>query len=205
MSTVTSQAYSEGNKIVAGQVQTDVVSLAADTYYQGMPLRYEASATAAYVGTGNGTCTLISANSNILPGAWTLTFTAALVADLADPNGDIVFSGLTFADGDSTAVDVNGLRFTITDGSTAFTAGGVFTITVSSAGVYEYYADFNEVDGFYNGADARVLSTAGYGSVIVGGEVAEEGIVDGSGDQITLTAADRAALNGQGFYVKREA
>jgi hypothetical protein len=202
--TVVSQDYGDGNILIAGEVQTDVVSLAADTYYGGMPLRYEASATAAYVGTGNGTMTLISANSNVQPGAWTFTFTGALTGNLADPNGDIVGQNIALADGAATKIDVDGLRFTITDGATAFAATGVFTITVSSAGVYEYYADFNEVDGFYNGS-TKTLDSAGYGSVVLGGAIYEGGIVDGSGDAITITAADRAALAGQGFYVKREA
>lgn len=56
----------------------------------------------------------------------------------------------------------------------------------------------------YNGP-TRVLATAGVGSVILGGEINEDQLVDASGAAITLTEDQRAAYRDAGFFMKRTA
>lgn len=197
--------YDEGNKVIAGPVTLDQAApLVADKYYQGMPLKYEVDGTAAYVGTGNGTCTAITAGKGVKAGDWTFTFLAALLGYLSDPDGNIV-AYLSLVDGGAAAFDVGGLKFTITDGGTAFAAGGVWTITIGTGGKYEYTSDLYNVDAIYNGADERTLGSAGYGAIITGGEVWEGGLVNDSGTVLTLTEATRAALRKNGFYPRRAA
>jgi hypothetical protein len=203
MANPVTQAYSQGNILVAGPVSTDQVKLVADTYYQGMPLKYEIDGTAAVVGTGNGTATDITAGPKVPAGAWTCTFTAALVFDLADPAGNIV-GQFSVPNGGALDIDYNGLVFTITDGSTAWVATDVVTITIGTAGLFEYTSDLTETAAIFNGP-TTVLASAGYGSVIKSGEVYEAGIVDDSGDALTLTEATRAALGVNGFDVRRTA
>lgn len=190
-----------GRGLIAGWVSTRQVGLAADTYHVGMPLKYKASVAAAYVGTGNGTVTALSADARVAPGAWTLTMTAALVFDVADPDGNNVAVGLSIADGSSTAYDINGLKFTISDGGTAYAATGVWTLTVSAAGVY-VAEDDAAPDAIYNGTDGRVLAAPGTDDVIVAGEIAHAKLVDSDGDALTLTAAQIAAYRANGFYIK---
>lgn len=197
------QAYSNGNILIAGAITTDQKNLVADTYYQGMPLKYEIDGTAAVVGTGNGTATLITAGAGVKPGAWTCTFTAALVFDLADPDGNIV-GQFTVPDGGALAIDIDGLKFTITDGGTAWVATDVVTITIGTGGKYEYTSNLDEISAIFNGPTV-VLSSAGYGSVITSGEVYQGGIVDDSGDALTITEAGFASMRKEGFYVRRTA
>jgi hypothetical protein len=203
MANPTTQVYDDGNDLVAGRVETDQVALVADTYYLGMPLKYEIDGTAAVVGTGNGTATDITANANVAAGAWTCTFTAALVFDLADPAGNIV-GQFSVPNGDSLDINYNGLVFTITDGSTAWVATDVVTITIGTGGKFEYQSDLSAVDAFFNGP-ATVLASAGYGSVIKSGEIYQAAIVDDSNSAITLTEATIAQLAKDGFIVKRTA
>ena len=204
MSTPTEQDYSAGNKLIAGIVFTEQENLAADVYYNGMPLSYDGTTTAAApVGTGNGVATVLSAAAGVPAGAYTLTATAALVFDLADPDGNILATGLTVPNGSAAAFDVAGLRFTLTDGTTPWVAADVITITVSAAGVYSYY-DGGTIDAFYNGA-TKTLASAGYGSVIVGGELYEGGMVTGANVVITMTVALRAQMRANGFYPRKVA
>lgn len=195
--------YSEGNILVAGEIRSAQVPLVADTYYQGMPLKYEVdgSAAADAGNTGNGTVTAITAGPDVPAGAYVLTMTAALVAKLEDPNGAVLAAGLSLTDGGAETYNINGLSFTVTDGGTAFAADDFFTITVGTAGKYEYTT--GAPDAIYNGEDARVLSSAGTGSVLIGGEIYEGGVVDDSGDAITFTEASRAAYAAKGFFVKQ--
>lgn len=203
MANPVSQVYDDGNNIIAGMVLTDQVALVADTYYEGMPLKYEIDGTAAVVGTGNGTATAITAGPGVLAGAYTCTFTAALVFDLADPSGNVI-GQYTVPNGGSLEVNANGLIFTITDGSTAWVAADVVTITIGTGGKFEYQSDLSAVDAIFNGPTV-VFASAGYGSVIKWGEVYEAGIVDDSGDALTLTESTIASLGKDGFYVKRKA
>ncbi len=199
-----SQALNSGNKLIAGQVWTEQVNLAADVYYLGMPLKYVGAATVdAITGTGNGTVTALSADANVQPGEYVLTMTGALVAQLANPDGEIIAGGIALVDGGAQEFNVNGLHFTINDGSTAYVAGDYFTITVAATGAYAYDAD-GPFDAFYNGP-TKTLSSAGYGFVITGGEIFEGGIVDDSGDALTITAGMRANMRANGFAPRQEA
>jgi len=56
----------------------------------------------------------------------------------------------------------------------------------------------------YNGdEDGRVLSASGVGSVIVAGDISEEGLVDNAGAALTLTEDQRWAYRDAGFYMKK--
>ena len=194
--------YTEGNILVAGEIRSAQVPLVADTYYQGMPLKYEVDGSVvAGSNTGTGTLTAVTAGPDVAPGAYVVTLTAALVAKIEDPNGAVLAAGLPLADGAAETFNINGLRFTITDGGTAFVAGDLFTVTIGTAGKYEYTT--GTPNAIYNGADARVLSSAGVGSVIIAGEIYEGGVVDDSGTAITFTEASRAAYAAAGFFVKQ--
>lgn len=194
--------YGEGNKLIAGKITGDPTApLAADTYHQGMSLKYSATPTATGPGTGNGTCTALSASADVKVGDWSLDFSAALVADLIDPDG-VKVGTYNLVDGGATVIEYKGLRFTITDGATAFSAASAFTISVP-LGNYGYTASLFEAEAFYNGRDGRILSTAGYGAIITGGEISEGGIVNDSGVVVALTTAVRAALRSKGFEPRR--
>lgn len=93
--------------------------------------------------TGDGTITLSTvAAGPIVPlvGAYVLTVTTAVaeggVWSLTDPNGAIVATSLTMTvgAGASTAFEVAGLEFTVTDGATDFEAADFFTLTVAADG-----------------------------------------------------------------------
>lgn len=68
---------------------------------------------------------------------------------------------------------------------------------------YEYSATGSEISAIFMEDESRVLAAAGYGSVIVGGEVFEGGFVDDSGDALTLDDDYKAAASVRGFYIKR--
>lgn len=95
----------------------------------------DASATKAAGGgnTGNGTMGAVVITTPAPPtppayiaGVYTVKFTAATAFQLIDPNGDVVGTGAT-----GSAVNINGIGFTITAGGTAFVAGDTFTITIT--------------------------------------------------------------------------
>jgi hypothetical protein len=198
MANPTTQEYSSGQKLIAGIVTTEQENLAADVYYRGMPLKYVGVATVgAITGTGNGTVTALSADANVQPGAYVLTMTAALVAQLANSDGEIIAGGIALIDAAATKINVNGIHFTVTDGATPFGAGAYFTITVSGVGSYAYDAG-GPFNAFYNGP-TKTLSSAGYGSIITSGEIYEGGIVDDSGDALTITDGMRAQMRSSGF------
>lgn len=204
MANPTSQALEGGNNLIAGKVTTEQVNLAADAYYIGMPLKYVGSVTVSEItGTGNGTVTELSADANVEPGEYVLTMTAALVAQVENPDGEVIAGGLALTDGGAQSFNVNGLHFTITDGGTAFSAGDYFTITVAATGAYSYDAA-GPFDAFYNGQE-KTLSSAGYGFVVTSGEIFEGGIVDDSGDALTITASMRANMRRNGFAPRQEA
>jgi len=72
----------------------------------------------------------------------------------------------------------------------------------STTDVYEALAS-GTLAGIYNGTDGRVLAAPGEDNVIVAGEISEEGLVDASGDALTVTEDQRAAFRDAGFYLKR--
>ena len=204
MANPTSQALESGNELVAGPVFTEQVNLAADTYYQGMPLKYVGVVTASAVtGDGGGSASAASADANVLPGAYTLTATAALVMELSNPDGEVIEGGLALTDGDSKTFHVQGLHFTVTDAGTAFSVGDTITLTVTAAGVYSYDAG-GPFDAFYNGP-TKTLSSAGYGFVVTGGEIYEGGIVDDSGSALSITVGMRTNMRRNGFAPRRVA
>ena len=142
-------AYTQltGSDGIAGKWNTKVLPLVADTYYKGMPLGYFIAPTAAAGGTntGDGTCTAITATEEVPVGAYTITFTAALVAKIDDPDGKELRNDLTVPNGGAEAFNVDGLCFTLTDGATAWIAGDTFTITVGTAGAYAYTTEKPQV------------------------------------------------------------
>ena len=102
--------------LIAGAIQTDQATLAADTYYKGMPLKYTADSD---YWEYDSTCT-----------------------------GGAIYLGSSVA-------------------------------------------------------ASRTLSVSGYDTIIVGGEVMEGGIVDDSGDALTITEDMIAAMGKLGVYIKR--
>ena len=108
-----STAYNT-EKLIAGNVQTQQVKLAADTYYKGMPLAYTA-------GTDS----------------------------------------------------------------------------------YGYDATASTLAAIYMEDESRTLSVAGYGTVIMGGEIYEGGLVDDSNVALTIDEDFIAAVAPRGFYIKR--
>jgi len=102
---------------------------------------YGAVTASALVGTGNGTIGTISVAAPALPGAYKLTLNTAVVNGgvwtLTDPLGNVLSSTLTqtVGVGAATPFVVNGLSFTITDGTTDFAVGATFTITVPATKV----------------------------------------------------------------------
>jgi phage tail sheath gpL-like len=114
-----------------GQALSAVIHTPVEvTYTYGTPT------ASAISGTGNGTLTALSVTGNPLPGAWKLTVNTAVanggVWTLTDPNGSVVSSAVTMTPGVGTAtvLNVGGLQFTLTDGTTDFGLNASFTITV---------------------------------------------------------------------------
>ena len=201
MANPTSQEYSEGNKLIAGEFKAEQVPLGIDTYYRGMRLEYQADGTPVTVGTGSGVGSAVIAGPGVKIGAWVFTFTAALVGDLTDPDGNVIAQDLTCADGAATTFDIAGLKFTLTDGSTAWVATDTITMTIEAAGTY-VAIDEGQPDAIYNGPD-RILGSAGVGSVITGGEIYEGGLVTDANVVLTMTEAIRAALRKAGFAPRK--
>ena len=94
-------------------------------------------ASAACVGTGNGTLTVVEGRRNTGTGAYVLTCTAAVthggVFSLTNPDGKVLLTGITIPPGagNSIAFDCDELKGLITDGSTDFALADTFTITVT--------------------------------------------------------------------------
>lgn len=120
----------------------------ADTYVAGTILARKAVADAIVVAadagnTGDGTVTAAAVVAGpIVPlvGAYVLTCTAATTNGgtfkLEDPNGALIAQNLviTAGAGVATAFTVGGMTFTITDGTTDFVAGDIWTLTVAADG-----------------------------------------------------------------------
>jgi len=90
---------------------------------------------------GNGTIGTLSVTGTPLPGVWTVQFTAVVANggafSLLDPDGTVIASGqsLTPAPGGATVINLGGLQFTITEGSTDFAVNDTFVITVPATNV----------------------------------------------------------------------
>lgn len=97
---------------------------------------YGTPTASALVGTGNGTIGTLSVAAPARPGAYKLVCGTAVanggIWTLTDPLGNVLKSDITqtVGVGSATAFTVNGLTFTITDGTTDFGVGATFTITV---------------------------------------------------------------------------
>lgn len=97
---------------------------------------YGSVTASALVGTGNGTIGALSVTGTPLPGAYTLAVNTVVanggVWTLTDPNGAVISTAVTMTPGagGATVLNVGGLQFTLTDGSTDFGLGATFTITV---------------------------------------------------------------------------
>lgn len=100
---------------------------------------YSTVTAGALVGTGNGTLTGLAVTTGKYPkpGAWVLENTSTVanggVWKLTDPDGVVAVTGITQTPGVggvSAFTDQAGLDFTLTDGTTDFTVGAKFTITV---------------------------------------------------------------------------
>ena len=67
------------------------------------------------------------------------------------------------------------------------------------------YLSTGDIAGFFldDDDDGMALSANEWGSIIAGGAVNEEGIVDDSGDALTISEDQIAAWAARGFYVKR--
>lgn len=186
-------------ELIAGQVITrDDVPLAADTYYKGMPLAFVPSIVVG-TNTGDGVVSVIG-NGKRQAADISVEFTAALVFKLVVDSVDVV-TGLALADGGEAVVTYNGLTFSVTDGSTAWVAGDEVTISAST-GAYAYST--TEIQNVYLGPDARVLSSAGQGSTIVSGEILTGGLVDGSGDALTVTTGMILNAEANGIIIKNK-
>ena len=202
------EALETGNRLIAGQVFSEQVPLAADTYYPGMRLEYQADGTATADGgnSGTGTVTAVVAGPEVKPGDWVLIFTAALEANLVDPDGNVVAEDITLTQDDSITVKRAGITMTITDDTTsgtAFSADEFFTIAIEAAG--EYIAlDEGKTIAIYSGPE-KTLSSAGYGTILTGGEIYEGALVDASDSALTITEAIRAELRLAGFAPRKEA
>lgn len=204
------QDYSAGKKLIAGWITTDQVTVAADTYYIGMRLEYQADgvATADAGNTGDGTVTSVVAEQ-IASGDYVLTCTAAVtnggVFKLEDPDGNIIASGLEMdaGAGAATTFKVAGMTFTITDGATDFAAGDFFTIEIEAAGEYVALAD-GKLAAIYNAQDEEVYSASGKADCIMAGEIFIEGLKTDADAAVTLTEAEIASYRNQGFYIKRK-
>lgn len=100
---------------------------------------YGAVSQAATAGNvGNGTVGALSVTGTPRPGAYKLTLKTAVadggVFQLTDPDGGIVSSAVTMTPGAGgvSVINVGGIQFSLTDGSTNFAVGDSFTITVAA-------------------------------------------------------------------------
>lgn len=185
--------YLTGKSISDHPVPQDL-NCDADQYYSGMPLSYrEAVDDVDTVGTGDGTATLISANGEAAVGNHVITFSAALVAEILSPDGQR--TALAPADGAATAFVANGLSFTLTDGATAWVSTDSITIAVAGSGAYGYDAVNPEVIAF---EEKLIASELNVSCLVSGSSYLQSGIVDDSGDALTVTRSmqKKALLNG---------
>lgn len=99
-------------------------------------LTYGSVTAGALVGTGNGTITALSVTGTPKPGIYSLVVNTVVanggVWTLTDADGVVVSTAVTMTPGagGTTVINVGGLQFTLTDGSTDFDLGASFAITV---------------------------------------------------------------------------
>lgn len=69
---------------------------------------------------------------------------------------------------------------------------------------YKYYTADAKIQAVFLEDESRAISANGWGSVIVGGEVSEGGLVDDSNAALTVTEDMIAAAALNGIYIKRK-
>lgn len=74
---------------------------------------------------------------------------------------------------------------------------------VAGTDSYQYDAAAATLAAIFAEDESRVLSTAGYGMVIVGGDVYQGGFVSDANAALTIDEDFIAAVGPRGFYVKR--
>jgi hypothetical protein len=186
----------------------------AKTYLAGTilakPVVTATPTAAAGTNTGNGTCTVLSVIAGpTIPqvGGYVLKCVTAVtnggVFQLSNPAGQILHTGLTMTvgAGAATVFSVSGLRFTLTDGSTDFAVGDLFTITTVANTKLIPYAPVTGVGGEqtpYAVLQYPVVA-AGAGSIpvrpIIFGEVNRTRLIlDADGTGVNVTDGVVAAL-----------
>ncbi len=164
----------------------------------------DAVAASAFTGTGDGVITLATvAAGQIVPivGAYVLNCITAVanggIFELVDPNGALVATNLilTVGAGASTAFEVGGLAFTITDGATDFVAADTATLTVAADGKMVVFA----IAGAGGAQNPKAILTydvvaAGAGNEAIRAGVSgsyrkERLIIDADGDGSNITDA----------------
>lgn len=188
--------YENSKLITEKSITRADVLLAADTYYIGMPLSFESVVAADESNTGDGT--LSQLNNKAIKSTITVEMTDALVAKVTVNSVDVI-TGIALPDGGSVVIIYDGVELLLTDGATPFVSGDKFTVTFDS-GAFAYNA--TDPQAFYNGEDARVLSSEGQGCIVDGGEVLGADIVDDSGSALTITEGFKQAAKNNGLYVK---
>ena len=182
---------------VAGDLRTKNLPVVADNYHLGMPLAYKVVPTAVVAGTGDGTCTNLSAGKEVKVGDYVLTFTGALAFDVTDPDGNYMGS-YTFTS--PTTFKIAGIVFTLTAGTTPWVATDTVTITVGEAGSWVYSETNPEAVAW----ETKDL-TGGAANLLVamaGSEILETGIKDDLGVQLAVTPGMIASLNSNGIILR---
>jgi phage tail sheath gpL-like len=107
---------------------------------------YGSVSASALSGTGNGTITSLTVAAPALPGQYKLVLNTVVanggVWTLTDPLGNVLSTSITMTPGvgGATPLTVNGLGFTLTDGTTDFGLGATFTITVPATKINTTFA-----------------------------------------------------------------
>ncbi len=102
--------------------------------------------------TGNGTCTVVTGGPDTIGGIYTVECTVAITNSgtfkLVSPLGVILATGTITAGAGGTLVLTNDeLNFTLTDGSTDFALGDLFTVTIPAGSGKYTSVDLTAVDG----------------------------------------------------------
>lgn len=176
-----------------------------------IPVTLPTTGTADVGNTGDGTVTSVAVAAGGFPreGVWELECTVAATNGgtfkLTDPGGNIVANDLvmTAGAGAATVFIVAGMTFTITDGTTDFAQGDLFTIAATASGKWTPF-DEDAVSGaeipagIYLGADIAAAT-------LVAGDVTDIPILVGGSctvdaDQLTIEGTatlDSVLANGK--------
>lgn len=124
---------------------------------------YGTVTSVAGTNTGNGTVTVLSVTGTPLAGAYTLKLNTVVanggVFTLTDPNGVVLSTTITMTPGSggATVINVGGIQYTITDGSTDFALNDSFTITVPATAL--------TIVSKWKGQSANALSVSVVGDI----------------------------------------